>query len=58
MLSDQAARDLPILHRRYPTLSQAPIAYAIEQGSEVVGLGGNAATSLQMPVFVPVPVRR
>ena len=57
-LSDRAERDLPLLKRRYATLAQAPLAFAIEPGTNIVGLGGNATKSTQVPVILPIPVKR
>ena len=57
-LSDQAERDLPLLKRRYATLVEAPLAFAIEPGASIVGLGGTASISMQIPVILPIPIKR
>ena len=57
-LSDQAERDLPLLRKRYPTLAQAPLAFAIEPGVSLVGIGGNASKFTQIPIILPIPTAR
>lgn len=57
-LSDQAERDLPLLKKRYATLASAPLAFAIESGTNLVGLGGNATKQTQIPIILPIPVKR
>lgn len=48
------ARDIPVFKRKFPGLSETPIAYAVEAGMNRSDLGGQSATIMTIPIFLPV----
>ncbi|HEY6382939.1 MAG TPA: hypothetical protein VIY07_14175 [Pseudolabrys sp.] len=52
---DRAERDLPLLSKKYPTLAAAGIDVGLERGAAYEQLGGPHATTITIPV--PIPVR-
>jgi hypothetical protein len=52
---DRAERDIPLLKKKYPTVEGAEIEVAVERGAAYEQLGGPHATTIMIPV--PIPVR-
>jgi hypothetical protein len=55
-LEEKAARDLPVLKKRYPVLETTPLTSTIGPNTKIVGVGGVSSrrfTDLG-PIFVPV----
>ena len=57
-LRDRSERDLPVLQSRYEVLKSAPLAYTITKDTDIKGLGGAYRSSVQMPIFIPIPIGR
>jgi hypothetical protein len=59
-LRDEATRDLPVLRSRFSILSSAPLAIAVAPGTAIKKIGGDYATRLDLPTYIPivVPIRK
>lgn len=52
-LSDQAVRDLPILHSRIPSAGITEPAYAVAAGTRLERIGNGNANRIDEPIYAP-----
>jgi hypothetical protein len=57
-LRDRASRDMPVLIKRVPKLASVEVTQSISPGANVERLGSGYTSQNQMPLYMPVPVRR
>jgi hypothetical protein len=55
-MSDQAARDLPVIRSDFPALAEVPITQTLNPEARIDNLGGasDARVSITVPLFIPV----
>jgi len=52
-LRDRAARDLPVLRKRFRAMEAAPLAFAISSDANFDKIGGEYSRRMDSPAFVP-----
>jgi hypothetical protein len=51
---DEANRDLPMLHKRFPVLAGVPISSAVSPGTVQQNVGSSASVDITVPTYAPV----
>ncbi|MDR7270297.1 hypothetical protein J2X20_002955 [Pelomonas saccharophila] len=53
-LSEQSARDLPVIRTAFPALAEVPITQTLNPAARLENLGGQSASRIDIPIFIPV----
>ena len=53
-LSDESARDLPVIRAQFAALASVPLTQSLSTGAKIENVGGPSDGKLTIPVFIPV----
>jgi len=53
-LSEQSARDLPVIRAAFQALMEVPITQTLNPAARLENLGGASASRVDIPIFIPV----
>ena len=53
-LNDEAARDVPVLTKAFPSVKSTPISQSLEPGTKLESIGGKSDGRINLPIFIPI----